>query len=96
MTATLPSVLVVDDELDTCRNLADIFTDLGYRVETAQDGASAAGKTARRSIRPGRPGPDDARDGWIGRLSGDPAAASGDGGRSGHGVSATIRGPRPV
>src|SRR5262249_4274506 len=36
-----PSVLVVDDEVDTCRNLSDILTDLGYRVDTAHDGLSA-------------------------------------------------------
>jgi CheY-like chemotaxis protein len=36
-----PSILVVDDEEDTCRNLADIFGDLGYRVETAPDGPTA-------------------------------------------------------
>jgi DNA-binding response OmpR family regulator len=30
----------MDDEVDTCLNLADIFTDLGYRVDTAQDGAT--------------------------------------------------------
>ncbi len=36
-----PSVLVVDDELDTCRNLSDILTDLGYHVDTAHGGPSA-------------------------------------------------------
>lgn len=36
-----PSVLVVDDDEDTCRNLADILTDLGYRVDTAYDGVQA-------------------------------------------------------
>src|SRR5262245_3151806 len=36
-----PSVLVVDDEPDTCHNLTDILTDLGYRVDTAPDGPSA-------------------------------------------------------
>jgi DNA-binding NtrC family response regulator len=35
------SILVVDDEIDTCRNLADILGDLGYDVDTAQDGLSA-------------------------------------------------------
>jgi CheY-like chemotaxis protein len=35
------SILVVDDEVDTCRNLADILTDLGYHVDTALDGPSA-------------------------------------------------------
>jgi CheY-like chemotaxis protein len=36
-----PSILVVDDEVDTCRNLCDILTDLGYRVDVAHDGPSA-------------------------------------------------------
>jgi two-component system, NtrC family, response regulator HydG len=41
MTANGPSILVVDDDVDTCRNLSDILTDLGYRVDTAHDGPSA-------------------------------------------------------
>jgi two-component system, NtrC family, response regulator HydG len=36
-----PSILVVDDDVDTCRNLSDILTDLGYRVDTAHDGPAA-------------------------------------------------------
>jgi len=39
--------LIVDDDTDTCRNLADIFTDLGYRVETAHDGQTALELVAR-------------------------------------------------
>ena len=35
------TILVVDDEVDTCRNLSDILTDLGYRVDIAFDGFSA-------------------------------------------------------
>src|ERR1043166_4222505 len=35
------SILVVDDDVDTCRNLSDILTDLGYRVDTAHDGPTA-------------------------------------------------------
>jgi two-component system, NtrC family, response regulator HydG len=35
------SILVVDDEVDTCRNLSDIFTDLGYKVDIALDGFTA-------------------------------------------------------
>jgi CheY-like chemotaxis protein len=35
------SILVVDDEADTCRNLSDILTDLGYHVDTALDGFAA-------------------------------------------------------
>ncbi len=34
-------ILVVDDEVDTCRNLHDILTDLGYRVDVAHDGLTA-------------------------------------------------------
>lgn len=40
-TANQPRVLVVDDEVDTCSNLSDILTDLGYRVDCAYDGPSA-------------------------------------------------------
>jgi CheY-like chemotaxis protein len=36
-----PSVLVVDDDEDICRNLADILGDLGYRVDTASNGIAA-------------------------------------------------------
>jgi two-component system, NtrC family, response regulator HydG len=36
-----PSILVVDDDVDTCRNLADILHDLDYRVDVAHDGPSA-------------------------------------------------------
>jgi DNA-binding response OmpR family regulator len=43
-----PSLLVVDDEVDTCRNLSDILTDLGYRVDVAHDGPSAL-ELARRN-----------------------------------------------
>ncbi len=35
------SILVVDDDVDTCRNLSDILSDLGYRVDVAHDGPSA-------------------------------------------------------
>jgi CheY-like chemotaxis protein len=41
MNNTDPSILVVDDDVDTCRNLSDILTDLGYRVDTAHDGPAA-------------------------------------------------------
>lgn len=36
-----PLVLVVDDEDDICKNLSDILGELGCRVDTANDGASA-------------------------------------------------------
>ena len=35
------SILIVDDEVDTCANLSDIFTDLGFEVGVAHDGANA-------------------------------------------------------
>ena len=38
MTTNTPSILVVDDEVDTCRNLSDILTDLGYHVDIAHEG----------------------------------------------------------
>jgi two-component system, NtrC family, response regulator HydG len=41
MTTIEPSILIVDDEVDTCRNLSDILSDLGYQVEIAHDGPSA-------------------------------------------------------
>jgi two-component system, NtrC family, response regulator HydG len=41
MMNTSPTILVVDDDVDTCRNLHDILTDLGYRVDMAHDGPSA-------------------------------------------------------
>src|SRR5262249_28576146 len=49
MTAAKPSILVVDDEVDTCRNLSDILTDLGYRVDVAHDGPSAVELVRRGS-----------------------------------------------
>jgi DNA-binding NtrC family response regulator len=48
MSAAPPSILVVDDEVDCCRNLADIFADLGYQVDTAHDGDSALALVRRR------------------------------------------------
>jgi two-component system, NtrC family, response regulator HydG len=41
MTTKTPSILVVDDEVDTCRNLSDILTDLGYNVDVAHEGLTA-------------------------------------------------------
>jgi two-component system, NtrC family, response regulator HydG len=48
MTAKIPSILVVDDEVDTCRNLSDILGDLGYRVDVAYDGPSALAMVRQR------------------------------------------------
>ncbi|HWB00187.1 MAG TPA: response regulator, partial [Pirellulales bacterium] len=41
-------ILVVDDEQDTCANLQDILTDMGYEVDTANDGLSALELVAQR------------------------------------------------
>lgn len=38
MVGNAPSVLVVDDDADNCRNLSDILTDMGYQVDIAHDG----------------------------------------------------------
>jgi hypothetical protein len=38
MSEVKPQLLVLDDEQDTCANLADIFTDLAYDVDVAYDG----------------------------------------------------------
>ena len=48
MRSAHPSLLVVDDDEDTCLNLADIFSDLGYRVETAFNGPMALEKVQQR------------------------------------------------
>lgn len=45
---TQPCILVVDDEPDICRNLVDIFSDLGYQVEMACDGQSALDLVRKR------------------------------------------------
>lgn len=39
--AKAPLVLVVDDEQDICENLKDILGDLGFEVDTANNGAEA-------------------------------------------------------
>ena len=49
MTKHTPSILVVDDEVDTCRNLSDILADLGYHVDVAHDGLSALEMVRRRA-----------------------------------------------
>jgi CheY-like chemotaxis protein len=42
--AAVPTILVVDDDVDTCHNLSDILSDMGYRVDVAYDGESALAK----------------------------------------------------
>jgi two-component system response regulator HydG len=49
MEHTPPSILVVDDDVDTCRNLADILGDSGYHVESAHDGPAALERVRARS-----------------------------------------------
>jgi DNA-binding NtrC family response regulator len=34
-------ILIVDDEIDICENVSDIFTDFGFQVDVAYDGPSA-------------------------------------------------------
>lgn len=41
MSKSAPTILVVDDEADTCANLSDILSELGYQVDVAYDGLSA-------------------------------------------------------
>jgi DNA-binding NtrC family response regulator len=48
MNANDSAILIVDDEVDTCRNLADILTDLGHHVDMAHDGVSALELVRRR------------------------------------------------
>src|SRR6266498_2877195 len=48
MTTKTPSILVVDDEVDTCRNLSDILTDLGYSVDVAHEGVTALEMVRRK------------------------------------------------
>jgi CheY-like chemotaxis protein len=44
----MPTVLVVDDDRDTCRNMADVLGDCcGYRVDTAECGDIALEKAQR-------------------------------------------------
>jgi len=39
--SNVPRILIVDDEADTCANLSDILTDLGYETDVAHDGYAA-------------------------------------------------------
>jgi two-component system, NtrC family, response regulator HydG len=48
MNADGPLILLVDDDVDICRNLSDILADLGYRVDVAHDGPTALGLVRRR------------------------------------------------
>jgi DNA-binding response OmpR family regulator len=44
MNDRVASILVVDDDVDTCRNLQDILSDMGYQVDIAHDGYQALEK----------------------------------------------------
>lgn len=46
---TRPSILVVDDEVDICQNLADILSDQDYVVDVATSGADALELARRKS-----------------------------------------------
>jgi CheY-like chemotaxis protein len=45
------SILVVDDDRDTCASMSDILSDLGYTVDTANDGRSALELSQRNPYR---------------------------------------------
>jgi len=44
----MPTILVVDDDADTCRNMADLFGDLGYAIDTAEGGDVALEKARQQ------------------------------------------------
>jgi two-component system response regulator HydG len=44
----MATILVVDDDADTCRNMADLFGDLGYVVDAAEGGETALEKALRK------------------------------------------------
>jgi CheY-like chemotaxis protein len=44
----MPTILVVDDDLDTCRNLEDLFGELGYAIDTAEGGEIALEKARQQ------------------------------------------------
>lgn len=48
-TQPLPQILLVDDDVDICRNLSDILSDLGYEVDFAHDGPSALEMVRRKT-----------------------------------------------
>jgi len=44
----MPTILVVDDDADTCRNMADLLGDRGYAIETAESGDTALVKARQQ------------------------------------------------
>lgn len=49
MIKQMARLLVVDDEQDTCSNLSDLFTDLGFQVDVAYNGSAALALVERNS-----------------------------------------------
>lgn len=45
----MPTILVVDDDADTCRNMADLFGERGYRVDAAEGGKIALEQAQQQS-----------------------------------------------
>ena len=45
----MPTLMVADDDSDTCRNLADLFGDLEYAIDTAEGGDIALEKARQRA-----------------------------------------------
>jgi CheY-like chemotaxis protein len=45
------NILVVDDDRDTCASMSDILSDLGYTVDTANDGPAALELSERNLYR---------------------------------------------
>lgn len=49
MAGPMPTILVVDDDVDICKNMSDILVDLGYEVDVAHDGGTALRMAERRA-----------------------------------------------
>ncbi len=49
MSGRARSVLLVDDDVDICANMADILSEFGYEVDVAHEGTAALEKVRRRS-----------------------------------------------
>ena len=45
----MPTLMVADDDSDTCRNLADLFGDLEYAIDTAEGGDIALEKARQQA-----------------------------------------------
>ncbi len=43
------SILVVDDDRDTCAGMSDVIADLGYQVDVAYDGLAALERCRRQA-----------------------------------------------